>query len=402
MSKQVFTQKELEKYADTLIWGLKTARPSIKKYDTVLIKCDIAGLELGEIVHAKLIKQRYNVIFRLTSSPVIEKDFFMYSDSKQRKFIAAGEKELSDGLGGYIAIHAPESLTHLKDIDTKRQSEVAIARKCLRDIMNKNEEKGRFGWTLCTYPTEELARNAKLSLKAYSRQIAKACFLNEPNPAKKWAWLYKESTGIKKWLKSLNIDQWLIQSKSTDLKIKIGDKRKFLGVSGHNIPSFEIFTSPDCRYTEGVYFANQPSFRGGNYVEGVKLEFKNGKAVKISAKKGQDYVRKILATDKGASMVGEISLTDKRFSKIDKFMANTLFDENFGGKNGNCHLAVGDSYSDTYSGDVSKMNKKIKEKLGFNSSSIHWDLVNTEDKIVKAVLKNGKTITIYEKGMFKR
>ena len=175
-----------------------------------------------------------------------------------------------------------------------------------------------------------------------------------------------------------------------------------MGVSGHNIPSFEIFTSPDCRDTEGVYFANQPSFRGGNYVEGIRLEFKKGKAVKISAKKGQDYVRKILATDKGASMVGEISLTDKRFSKIDKFMANTLFDENFGGKNGNCHLAVGDSYSDTYSGDVSKMNKKIKEKLGFNSSSIHWDLVNTEDKIVKAVLKNGKTITIYEKGMFKR
>ena len=278
---------------------------------------------------------------------------------------------------------------------------MAIARKCLRDIMTKNEEKGLFGWTLCTYPTEELARNAKLSLKEYSRQIAKACFLNEKNPAKKWAWLYKESMGIKKWLKSLKIDRLLFKSKSMDLKIKVGDMRQFLGVSGHNIPSFEIFTSPDCRYTEGVYFANLPAFRGGNYVEGIRLEFKNGKAVKISAKKGEDYVKKILSTDKGASMVGEISLTDKRFSKIDKFMADTLFDENFGGKNGNCHLAVGSSYFDTYTGNIAKMDKKIKDKLGFNSSSIHWDLINTEDKIVKAVLKSGKTITLYEKGMFK-
>ena len=398
---KVFTQKELEKYADTLIWGLKTARPSLKKYDSILLRCDAEGLPLGEVVHAKLIKQKYNVIFRTMLTPEIERNFYAYSDSAQRKFIAPGDKELCAGLGGNIYIHAPKSLTHLKDIDTKRQSEVAIARKCLRDIMTKNEEKGLFGWTLCTYPTEELARNAKLSLKEYSRQIAKACFLNEKNPAKKWAWLYKESMGIKKWLKSLKIDRLLFKSKSMDLKIKVGDMRQFLGVSGHNIPSFEIFTSPDCRYTEGVYFANLPAFRGGNYVEGIRLEFKNGKAVKISAKKGEDYVKKILSTDKGASMVGEISLTDKRFSKIDKFMADTLFDENFGGKNGNCHLAVGSSYFDTYTGNIAKMDKKIKDKLGFNSSSIHWDLINTEDKIVKAVLKSGKTITLYEKGMFK-
>ncbi|MCG2725959.1 MAG: aminopeptidase [Elusimicrobia bacterium] len=398
----VFTQKELEKYADTLIWGLKTARPSIKKYDSVLVRCDLEGLPLGEVLHAKLIKQKYNVVFRLMPTPGIERSFYAYSDEAQRKFIAPGDKELYAGLGGNIYIHAPKSLTHLKDIDTKRQSEVALTRKTLRDIMTKNEEKGLFGWTLCTYPTEELAKNAKLSLKAYSRQIAKACFLNEKDPAKKWTWLYKESVDIKKWLKSLKIEQLLLKSKSMDLKVKIGDMRKFSGISGHNIPSFEIYTSPDCRYTEGVYFSNLPSFRGGNYVEGIRLEFKKGRAVKISAKKGEDYVKKILATDKGASMVGEISLTDKRFSKIDKFMADTLFDENFGGKNGNCHLAVGFSFSGAYAGDVAKMNKKIKEKLGFNYSSIHWDLVNTEDKIVKAVLKSGKTITIYEKGMFKR
>jgi aminopeptidase len=174
-----------------------------------------------------------------------------------------------------------------------------------------------------------------------------------------------------------------------------------MGVSGHNIPSFEIFTSPDWRGTKGVYYSNLPSFRSGNYVEGIRLEFKEGRAVKISAEKGGNFVKKILGTDSGACQVGEYSLTDTRFSKIDKFMADTLFDENHGGKHGNCHIAVGDSYSDTYAGDISRLTKEVKKKLGYNSSAIHWDLVNTEDKKVSAGLKNGRTVTIYEKGRFK-
>jgi aminopeptidase len=82
-------------------------------------------------------------------------------------------------------------------------------------------------------------------------------------------------------------------------------------------------------------------------------------------------------------------------------MANTLFDENFGGKNGNCHVALGSAYSDTYSGDPGELTAKMKEDLGFNDSALHWDLVNTEKKRVSARLSGGKTLTLYEDGMFK-
>jgi aminopeptidase len=98
--------------------------------------------------------------------------------------------------------------------------------------------------------------------------------------------------------------------------------------------------------------------------------------------------------------VGEFSLTDKRFSKIDCFMANTLFDENFGGKHGNCHLALGSSYSDTFAGDASTLTRERKKKLGFNDSALHWDLVNTEDKRVTAYLAGGGKAVLYEKGTF--
>jgi len=397
----VLSKTQLEKYADVLVWGMKTARPGFKKYDTVLVRCDLEGRELGEIVHRKLVLEKYNVVFRFMASPRLERDFYEFSDDKQRAFVAAGDREFFSAVNGNIYIHAPASLTNLKGIDTKRQSQVAIARKPLRDIMNKNEERGRFGWTLCTYPTEELARQAKLSIKEYAAQIAKACFLDEPAPAQKWARIYKDTMEIKKWLKGLNIEVIRTESASMDLEISVGEKRKFLGVSGHNIPSFEIFTSPDWRGTRGTYYANLPAFRGGNYVEKIKLEFKDGRAVKIAAAKGEDYVKKIMATDKGASQLGEYSLTDKRFSRIDKFMADTLFDENHGGKHGNCHVAIGSSYSDTYDGDVTKLGEALKKKIGYNDSAVHWDLINTEDKKVTATLKNGKKITIYEKGQFK-
>jgi aminopeptidase len=66
----------------------------------------------------------------------------------------------------------------------------------------------------------------------------------------------------------------------------------------------------------------------------------------------------------------------------------------------NCHIALGTSYSDTYDGDTSTLTKKIKSKLGFNDSALHWDLVNTEKKQVTAYLKDGKKTVIYENGKF--
>ena len=105
--------------------------------------------------------------------------------------------------------------------------------------------------------------------------------------------------------------------------------------------------------------------------------------------------------DRGAARIGEFSLTDRRFSRIDRFMADTLFDENFGGKFGNCHIALGSSYADTYAGDPALLTKELKQKLGFNDSALHWDLVNTEDKTVTAHLTTGERIVIYENGRFR-
>jgi aminopeptidase len=104
--------------------------------------------------------------------------------------------------------------------------------------------------------------------------------------------------------------------------------------------------------------------------------------------------------DPGASRVGEFSLTDRRFSRINRFMAETLFDENYGGQFGNCHIALGSSYANTFDGQGRELTAKLKASLGFNESALHWDFVNTESKRVSARLKNGDRMLIYEDGQF--
>lgn len=397
----MFTEKQLHRYADILLWGLTQARSKpFKKEDIVMVHYDAAAIRLAEILYKKLLASGRHPIVRGGATPFMEQVFFETASHKQLKFQAPGEKELLNHLNGSISLLAPASLTHLSDVDPKKIGQVAAARKPLRDLLDKRETQGAFSWTLAMYPTGAMAKHAGLSLDEYARQIAAACFLNRTEPLTHWKTVFKKANRIKHWLNRMVIKTLHIESKSTDIKIAPGDNRRWLGVSGHNIPSFEIFLSPDWRQTDGVYLANMPAYRSGNYIRNLRIEFKQGKAVSIAADEGETFAKKILATDDGAKKLGEFSLTDKRFSKINRFMANTLFDENFGGKQGNCHIALGASYADTYAGDAAKLTKTRKKQLGFNDSAIHWDIINTEKKRVTAILADGKRKTIYENGKF--
>ncbi len=399
----IFTKTQLSRYAEVMVWAMENARRGgkFKKYDTVLVRYDQAAADLAQAVYAQLLKKRYLPTLRTNSAEDFTRTFYTLADERQLTYIAAGEKEFQEKLNGLISLRAPENLTALKQTDPARLGRAAVARKPLREIMDQAEQQGKFSWTLCNYPSQELADKAGLSLKEYAAQVAKACFLNEKDPIKKWKEVMAQIADIGKWLNAIPIERLHVESAHMDFEVLLGEKRQFISGGGNNIPSFEIFTSPDWRGTRGVYFADLSSYRSGNYVKGIKLEFKNGRVIKATAQQGQNFLRKMLAMDRGAAQIGEFSLTDRRFSKIDKFMADILFDENFGGKYGNCHVAVGSSYADTFCGDVSKLDKKMKEKLGFNDSSLHWDLINTEDKTVRAQLKNGKTVLIYEKGLFR-
>ena len=397
----MFTEKQLSRYADVLLWGLQTARKrKPAKNDLVLLRFDLAAVGLAEILYAKLLKAGAHPLLRMNPTASMEHDYYALANDKQLVYIPPGEETLFAGLNGSISIYAPESLTHLGGIDPKRIGKAAVAKKKLRDLIEKREALGKFSWTLCMFPTFELAKHARISQNSYSAQIIRACFLNRKSPVAEWQRIYKEAQSIKQWLNRMPVAYLHVESESVDLHISLGENRKWVGISGRNIPSFEIFVSPDWRGTRGTYYADQPSYRSGNYVKGVHLQFEKGRLVKIGAAKGQNFVEQQLRMDRGAGRLGEFSLTDKRFSRINTFMANTLFDENYGGKYGNCHIALGSSYANTYSGKPVDLTKQMKHKLGFNESALHWDFVNTEKKRVSAHLKSGKKVTLYENGKF--
>jgi len=397
----MLTETQLERYAGVLLWGLRTARNGrLKKSEYFLIRFSLPALRLAEILHAKLLDMGMVPIMRMDLTPTMEQTFFESANRKQLTLPSPGDKELYRNLNGSIFLHAPDSITHLSHVDPKKIGQFLLSRKYLRDIIDRRDAQGLFSWTLCMVPTAELAKHARMGLQAYTNQVVKACFLNRRAPVDEWRRIYRKARAIKQWLNQMRVKYFHIESHNVDLVITPGAKRKWIGISGHNIPSFELFLSPDWHGTQGHYYADQPSYRSGNYVEGVKLSFKKGTAVKIQAQTGENFVQKQLAMDPGASRLGEFSLTDKRFSRINRFMANTLYDENYGGRFGNCHIALGSSYADTYDGNPARLNKTRKAQLGFNDSALHWDLVNTEKKRVVAHLVGGDRITIYENGMF--
>jgi aminopeptidase len=191
-----------------------------------------------------------------------------------------------------------------------------------------------------------------------------------------------------------------VESESVDLSVRIGQRRKWVGFTGRNIPSFELYVSPDMRHTNGVYKSTLPTFRSGNVIGEIELTFKDGRVINVTTAHNQAFVEQQLNQDTGAAFVGEFALVDKRFSPISTFMANTLYDENHGGEKGSMHIALGNSYSNTFNDAPEKLTEETRKTLGFNSSALHWDLVNTEEKRVVALLPNGKRKTIYEGGEF--
>ncbi len=187
-------------------------------------------------------------------------------------------------------------------------------------------------------------------------------------------------------LDELKIERVHIVGEDVDLWVRIGESRRWLGGRGRNIPSFEIFTSPDWRGTEGWIYCNQPLYRYGNIVRGIRLEFSDGRVTAASAQENERVLTEMIATE-GADRIGEFSLTDRRFSRITRFMAQTLYDENVGGEFGNTHIAVGRSYQDAYDGDPNGVPRERWEELGFNNSSVHTDIVSTTDRVVTAELR---------------
>lgn len=141
-------------------------------------------------------------------------------------------------------------------------------------------------------------------------------------------------------------------------------------------------------------------YYSGKRIAGVSLRFENGIVVASSATENEDALKEMIAQE-NADKVGEFSLTDKRHSRITKFMATTLFDENTGGEFGNTHIALGNAYKDTYTGDMATVPEEQWAEMGYNSCpKVHTDIISTANRTVTATLRNKTEKVIYKDGQF--
>ncbi|RYY85400.1 MAG: aminopeptidase, partial [Chitinophagaceae bacterium] len=263
---------------------------------------------------------------------------------------------------------------YLEGIPAARISKMNSARAPYMKMRERKEQEGKLSWSLCLYGTPSMAAEAGISIEEYWEQIIEACYLREDDPVAKWRSVQAEIEMIKEKLDALPIESLHIEGEDVDLHIRIGANRQWLSGGGKNIPSFEIFTSPDWRGTEGHIRFNQPLYYSGKRIAGVSLTFKDGIVIESSATENEEALKEMIAQD-NADKVGEFSLTDRRHSRITRFMATTLFDENMGGAQGNTHIALGNAYKDAYTGDMATVPDEQWAEMGYNSCpKVHTDI----------------------------
>jgi len=391
----------LAAYADVLVWALRTSRAvPFRNGELVLLRFEVEAVPLAEAVYAALMDAHLHPVPVSLPTSFMQAQHFGNSSFGQLTFSQPGLDELHRATAGVITLLAPDDLSALAEVDVRSIVAGEKAEMAAAGVLDRRRRAGLLGSTVCLYPTEALAEASGMPLPEYAERLARACLLLTPDPVAEWKRVKKELAGIAKWLDSLKIERLHLEGEHVDLRLSPGAKRRFVGVSGRNIPGYELYLAPDWRTVEGVYYADQPSIRWGRLVQGARLEFRGGVAVESDAERGATFLSGRLASDGGARRVGEFSLTDRRISRVDRFMAHTLLDENYGGGAGNCHIALGGASGLSFTGPASELSAELEAELGFNASALHWDLVNTEPRRVTATLSGGGRRTIYEDGQF--
>ena len=233
-------------------------------------------------------------------------------------------------------------------------------------------------WTIVPYPTPGWATKVHPdlqpaeALQKLTDQLAHILRLDEDDPSAAWASRGDELGAVAKRLTEKQFDALHFRGPGTDLKVGLFPTSKFVaarmanavGIEHYaNLPSEEVFTTPDPTRTEGTVTATKPLDISGTVIEGLKVRFEGGRAVQIDADSGADVLRGRAAKDDGAAQLGEVALVDKagRIAESGSVFFNTLLDENAAS-----HIALGNAYRDAVA---------ESEWDQINDSQIHIDFM---------------------------
>lgn len=266
------------------------------------------------------------------------------------------------------------------------------------------QHKGLIKWNISAVPNEIWAKSlfGSSDINKLWELILEICLINEDDPISAWDEKMNKLAKRALYLNSLNIKKLVYKNKlGTNIEIGLPNGYLFQSADGKNIvnmPTEEVFTSPDRLSVNGKVYSSKTLLHNGNEIKDFYLEFKNGKVINYDAKIGKEVLKGIMDTDEGASYLGEVALVDysSPISKTKILFKNTLFDEN-----ASCHLALGASFAECIKDGLTKTNEELLE-MGLNYSHQHVDFfIGTDDLEVKAILQNNEEVVIIENGDFK-
>jgi aminopeptidase len=246
-----------------------------------------------------------------------------------------------------LGITATADDRELVGVDPANITRLARARRPVREAIMKKR------WCSTLWPTATLAGRAGMTLDDYEAFVARALFLDQPDPLVSWGGL---RTFQAKLIERLTAARDVrIEAEGTDLTLRVAGRTWVNSDGKRNMPSGEVFTGPHEHSANGRIRFTVRSAPEGIDVDGVELEFHDGEVVAARADTGDEYLQRALETDGGARYLGELGI-GTNFG-IDRPTGTILFREKIGGT---VHLALGRSYPETG---------------GKNASALHWDLI---------------------------
>ena len=159
-----------------------------------------------------------------------------------------------------------------------------------------------------------------------------------------------------------------------------------------NIPTEECFISPKRGQAEGIVYSTKPLSYRGQLIEDFSIRFREGRAVEVKAKKGEDLLKTLISMDEGAAYLGECALVPQKSPICESgiLFYNTLFDENAA-----CHLALGMGFADTIDNFQEKTLEQCRE-LGVNDSMIHEDfMIGCDSMNIDGICSDGSVVPIF-------
>lgn len=296
-------------------------------------------------------------------------------------------------------------------IDPEKLSRSARAISQALNPMRQATQANKISWTLGAASGLEWAKkvfpNAASDEEAVDLlwdQIFKTCRIYEEDPIK--AWEEHEARLVAK-AKVLNDEQFVklhYTAPGTDLvlgmpKNHLWEAAGSINAQGEkfiaNMPTEEVFTAPDYRVADGYVTSTKPLSYNGNIIEGIKVTFKDGEIVDVTAEKGDEVMKKLVFDNAGARGLGEVALVPDKspISQSGVTFFNTLFDENASN-----HLAIGQAYAFSIEGGTEMSQEELKE-AGLNRSDVHVDFMIGSNKMnIDGIREDGTRVPIFRDG----